>query len=160
MDNPTATASVDIEAPAELVYDIVSDVTRVPEWAAETERCEWVGGATGPAVGARFRGRNRYRTVPWTTSCKVTAADPGRRFAFKVYVGGLTTAMWEYAIEPTERGCRVTESTRRGVPKLVSFPVNLLLGVGDRDAHNQRNIETTLAQLKQFAEAAAAAKSD
>lgn len=157
MDNPTATASMDIGAPAELVYEIVSDVTRLPEWAAETERCTWIGGATGPAKGARFRGRNRYRTIPWWTTCKVTAADPGRCFAFQVYLGLLPTAQWEYAIEPTGSGCRVTESTRRQTPKVLSTPANLLLGVGNRDEHNQHNIEATLAGLKQFAEARARA---
>ena len=157
MDNPTATASVEIQADPDLVYDIVSDVTGVPDWAAETERCRWIGGATGAAVGAKFRGRNRYRTIPWWTTSKVTAADRGRRFAFQVYLGLVPTAQWEYAIEPIEGGCRVTESTKRQVPKAVSGPANRLLGVKDRDEHNQRNIEATLAALKQFAEGRARA---
>jgi len=161
VDKPTASASIEIGAPAELVYDIVSDVTRVPDWAAETEQCKWVGGATGAAVGAKFRGRNRYRTIPWWTTCKVIAAEPARRFAFQVYAGGLPSAQWEYVVEPTDHGCRVTESTRRQVPKALAGPVNRLLGVRDRDAHNQRNIESTLTSLKQFAEArAASARSD
>ena len=152
MEQPTASASIDIDAPADLVYEIVSDVTRLPEWAAETERCHWIGSATGPAVGARFRGRNRYRTIPWTTTCKVTAADPGRRFAFDVHVAVVRTATWEFALEPAGEGCRVTESTRRHVPGLLTVPVNLALGVRDRDEHNQRNIEATLAGLKSYAE--------
>ena len=143
-----------------MVYEIVSDVTRIPEWAAETERCRWIGGATGPAVGAKFRGTNRYRTLPWTTTCKVTAADPGKRFAFDVYFGVLPTARREYAIEPTgsDNG-RVTESTRRWMPKPISTPVNLLLGIRDRDQHNQHNIETTLGKLKDYAEARARTRS-
>ena len=164
VDQPTASASIEIEAPASLVYEIVSDVARIPEWAAETERCRWVGGATGPAVGAKFRGTNRYRTLPWTTTCKVTAADPGKRFAFDVYFGVLPTARWEYLIEPagpaSDSGrCRVTESTWRLVPKPISTPVNLLLGIRDRDAHNQHNIETTLGKLEDYAETRARARS-
>ena len=160
MKQPTASASIEIDAPASLVYEIVSDVTSVPEWAAETERCRWIGGATGPAVGAKFRGTNRYRTVPWTTTCRVTAAEPGKRFAFDVYVGLLPTARWEYMIEAGDadgnaNSCRVTESTRRLTPKAISTPVNMLLGVRDRDQHNQHNIEATLGRLKDYAEAQA-----
>lgn len=160
VEQPTASASIEIDAPPGLVYDIVSDVTGIPEWAEETERCRWIGGATGPAVGARFRGTNRYRTIPWTTTCKVTAADPGKRFAFDVSFGLLRTARWEYAIEAAGAGCRVTESTRRLTPKPISGPVNVLLGVGDRDEHNQRNIEATLARLKEYAEQRAGAGSE
>ena len=152
VDDPTASASIEVDAPPAVVYDIVSDVTRLPEWAAETERCWWVGGATGPAVGARFRGRNRYRTLPWTTTCTVTAADPGRLFAFAVAIFVVRTALWEYRIEPLAAGCRVTESTKRLVPAVLSGPVNRALGVRDRDAHNQHNIETTLGRLKAYAE--------
>ena len=45
---------------------------------------EWLDGATGPALGARFRGhvrRNEIGPVYWTT-CRVTACEPGREFAF------------------------------------------------------------------------------
>jgi uncharacterized protein YndB with AHSA1/START domain len=157
MDNPTAQSTVEIAAPAELVYDLVTDVVDLPRWAAETARCRWLGGATEAAVGARFRGQNRNRHRRWSTTCKVIAADPGRRFAFQVHVAGYPTAVWEYEIEPTGSGCRVTESTRRLIPKVPAKLVNRLLGVSDRDAHNQRNIEQTLGSLKRYAEAGAAA---
>lgn len=153
MDNPTAQGTIDIDAPPTLIYELITDVTALPEWAAETDRCRWLDGATGAVVGARFRGRNRHKGRRWSTTCKVTAADPGRRFAFEVAVLRTRTAEWEYEIEPTEAGCRVTESTRRLVPLLPAKLANRLLGVRDRDAHNQANIERTLANLKQHAEA-------
>src|SRR3954467_15899573 len=52
-------AAVHVDAPPETVYAVVSDVTRMGEWSPETVRCEWLGGATGPAVGANSRGRTR-----------------------------------------------------------------------------------------------------
>ena len=157
MATPTAQSSVTIDAPADVVYDLVSDVTRAGEWAAETTRGTWLGDATGSAVGARFRGHNKHRGRPWSTTCVVTAAEPGRAFEFRVGLAGVRTALWRYEIEPTESGCRVTESTTRLVPKAATVPLNLLaLGIRDRDKHNQANIEKTLAKLKTYAETAAA----
>ncbi|MGH3740669.1 MAG: SRPBCC family protein [Micromonosporaceae bacterium] len=153
---PTAQGTIEIEAPPELVYGLVSNVPAMPEWAAETERCVWIGGADRAEEGARFRGRNAHRRRKWATTCTVTAAEAGERFSFKVAVGGFHTATWWYDIEPTDTGCRVTEGTQRRVPWLLALVVNRgLLGIPDRDAHNQRNIERTLEQLKAHAEALA-----
>ena len=38
------------------VWDLVSDVTRIGEFSPETFDAKWVGGATGPELGARFKG--------------------------------------------------------------------------------------------------------
>ena len=53
---------LEIDAPPEVVYDLVADVTRTPEFSPEVRRCTWLDGATGPAVGARFRGGQQGRT--------------------------------------------------------------------------------------------------
>jgi hypothetical protein len=155
MDDPTAQSTIEVDAPAALVYDLVTDVTEAPAWAEEADAGRWIGGATGAAVGAQFRGRNRHKGRRWSTTCTVTAADPGRRFAFDVSVAGVRTARWEYEIEPTDTGCRVAERTRRLIPQLPTAVANRLLGVRDRDTHNQANIERTLANLKHHAEARA-----
>lgn len=153
MAEPTAQSSIDIAAPPELVYEIVSDVENLPKWAAETTKCKWLGEATGPAVGAKFRGVNKHKGRIWAMSCKVTEAEPGRTFAFDVGLAGVKTAHWRYDIEPADGGCRVTESTRRISPRVPTIAFNrAMLGIKDRDEHNQHNIERTLEQLKAFAE--------
>src|SRR5439155_399446 len=111
MTQPDATASVAVQAPADLVYAMVSDVPRMPEWAVECEHNSWLGRDGGPRVGARFRGHNHKGLFHWWTTATVTAADPGRRFAFRVTSLGLPVAAWAYDIEPTPDGCVVTEST-------------------------------------------------
>lgn len=157
MPQPTAQSSVEIAASPELVYRLVSDVPGQGRWAAEIEKCRWIGGASGPAVGARFRGVNQHGSRRWATACVVTEAEPGRRFGFRVHVMGVPSALWRYEIEPAGAGCRVTESTRRLAPRLATATVNrLFLGIRDRDEHNQRNIEATLAALKEYAESSAA----
>ena len=60
------------------VYALVSDVTRIGRYSPETFEAEWLDGATGPAVGAKFRGhvkRNQKGPTYWTT-CTVVASEP------------------------------------------------------------------------------------
>jgi uncharacterized protein YndB with AHSA1/START domain len=151
----TRTAEVErsIAATPEAVYDLVSDVTRMGEWSPETSSCRWVGGAAGPAVDARFVGSNRRGPLLWSTSCRVTAADPGREFAFTVTFAGLPISDWRYTFTPDGVGCRVVETwhDRRGAAmRLGSVPV---MGIADRAAHNRRGMEQTLAALARVAEA-------
>ena len=56
---------------------MVSDVTRMGEWSPETIRCTWIDGATGPAVGARFKGTNRRGIFRWSTKPEIVVADRG-----------------------------------------------------------------------------------
>jgi hypothetical protein len=144
--------SEQMAAPAGTVYALVSDVTRMGDWSPETTGCRWLDGADGPAVGARFRGTNRHGPRRWSTTCTVTDADPGRRFAFEVDFRGVPVARWEYAFEPSGRGCTVSESwtdLRPGWLRVGSMP---LMGVLDRPAHNRRNMLATLGALRRAAE--------
>ena len=51
--------TVHMDAPPETVWALVSDVTKIGQFSPETFEAEWLDGATGPAVGARFRGHVR-----------------------------------------------------------------------------------------------------
>src|SRR5689334_11050854 len=93
-------AAVHVDAPPAKVYDVVSDVTRMGEWSPETTRCEWLDGANGPAVGARFKGSNQRGIARWSTKPRVTVADPGREFAFVVGHRGHDQTQWSYRFEP------------------------------------------------------------
>jgi uncharacterized protein YndB with AHSA1/START domain len=78
--------TVHMAAPPERVWELVSDVTKIGRYSPETFEGEWIEGATGPAVGAKFRGhvkRNGKGPIYWTT-CAVTACVPGHEFAFGV----------------------------------------------------------------------------
>jgi uncharacterized protein YndB with AHSA1/START domain len=105
--------TVHMAAPAERVWELVSDVTRVGEFSPETFEAQWLGGAAGPAPGARFRGhvrRNGRGPVYWTV-CTVVACEPGREFAFAVAGPRRATWItWRYQLEPVAGGTDVTES--------------------------------------------------
>ncbi|MDQ1642553.1 MAG: hypothetical protein QOJ90_1904 [Actinomycetota bacterium] len=153
----TAEAQQTIAADPAAVYALVSDVTRMGEWSPETTSCSWISG-DGAAVGAQFRGMNRRGPLRWVTTCTVTSADPGRRFAFSVAFGPFAIADWAYDITPSARGCTVTESwvDRRGLAMKSGSP--LVMGIVDRAAHNRAGMEKTLAALKAAAEAEARSK--
>lgn len=144
--------SVVVAAPAQRVWELVSDLPVMGEYSPENAGGSWVGGATGPAVGAQFRGRNRRGLHRWSTRCTVTRCDPGRSFAFAVSSVGLPVAEWGYELEPTPEGCRLTETwiDRRG--RLITAAGRLVSGVPDRAAFTARSIEQTLERVKSRAE--------
>jgi hypothetical protein len=66
----TLKASTEVQASADQVYAVISDVTRIPEWSPETTRVKWL-------APDRFRAWNRRRLGRWRTVAKVVAAEPG-----------------------------------------------------------------------------------
>ena len=145
-------ASRTIAAPADAVWAMVSDLTRMGEWSPEATGGTWIKGATGPAVGAKFKGTNASGSKQWTTIATVTECTPGRTFAFDVDASGMAVANWRYDVVATDGGCTVTETwtDRRG--RLIVFLGGIISGVKDRATHNQSSIETTLAKLAMASE--------
>lgn len=145
--------SVDVAATPQRVWELVSDLPAMGEYSPENTGGRWVRGATGPAPGAVFRGRNRRGLHRWSTRCTVTRCDPGRSFAFAVAAPlGLPVSQWSFDLDPTEHGCRLTETwtDRRGT--LISTVGRMISGVADREAFNAMSIEQTLARVKVRAE--------
>lgn len=108
MDELHESGSVVINRPADEIYDLVSDITRMGEWSPVCKACWWDDGQ-GPRAGAGFTGRNETPERTWETHSVVEIADPGREFAFVV---GSGVARWGYTFEPVDGGTRVTESWR------------------------------------------------
>jgi hypothetical protein len=105
-----------IDASADAVYALVSDVTSTGERSSECKAADWLPGAAPGTVGARFRGRNRVgRLIRWSRVCEVVAADPGREFAFRtvperIDLSRRDSTTWRYQLEPEGEGTRVTHS--------------------------------------------------
>lgn len=144
--------SVDVAAPSDRVWALVSDLPGMGAFSPENTGGAWAGGATGPAVGAVFRGTNAQGSRTWSTRSKVVRCEPGRAFAFEVSSVGLPVAQWSYELVETPTGCTVTETwdDRRG--RLVKTAGRLLTGVEDREGFTATSIEKTLAAVKQRAE--------
>lgn len=139
---------------AKAAYDLVSDLPRMGELSPENLGGRWVRGASGPAVGARFRGRNRNGWRRWSTSVRVTAADPGRELAFVVHAAGVVpVSRWRYVFADGEGGCTISETWTDQRPGWFKGPAGLVTGVMDREAATAVGIEHTLARVKAVLEA-------
>ncbi|MEU5136367.1 SRPBCC family protein [Streptomyces californicus] len=157
--------SIVIEATPAEVYAQLSDPTAMGRWSPENLGATVRGDRHGAYVGMVFEGRNKRGAVRWTTRCTVTAADPGRRFAFRVHAIGLRRpllpgpiATWEYRFEPEAGGTRVTETwtdDRRRWPDAVANAFDRVATGGKTFAQFQvGNIRTTLKRLKEALETA------
>ena len=152
------TVSRDIKAPPEQVWAMVADVTRMGEWSPENEGGTWLGDATGPEPGARFRGSNRNGWRRWRTKATVVEADPGRRFSFRVTSFGLKVSEWGYTFEPTTAdGCRATETWTDQRSRWFKPIAQLATGVSDRVGTNRAGMAQTLERLATEAEGASTA---
>jgi Polyketide cyclase / dehydrase and lipid transport len=142
--------SIDIECSPEVAFSVVTDLPEMERLSPENTGGQWIGGATGPAVGAKFKGSNTRAGDSWSTTVKVVTYDPPRRFAFNVTYKVFNIARWEYSIEPAPGGCRVTETwtDRRNA---------LVRKQGDADGFvraefTKDSIRTTLERLKSLCE--------
>ena len=142
-----------IDAPPEQVWALVGDPVELAGLTAECTSMAWVGRSTGPAVGARFRGRNRSGWRRWSTSCVIVRYEPGSEIAWDVAVGPLAVARWSYRVEPEGRGTTVRETfeDRRGVIVRTTSP--LVRGTRDTEGRNRANMTATLVRVKARAEA-------
>jgi len=146
---------LDIEAGAEQLYGMVSDLPRIGEWSPECESVTWEGDVTAPVAGTTFVGHNAVgpgRRIRYTRHGRVLVADPGREFAFITDEGGRESTAWRYRFEPQADGrTRVTESYEvRWIPtwaRILDVPLN-------RHKELLAGMRTTLDRLKAAAEAA------
>lgn len=147
--------SIHMAARPEDVYDLVSDVTRTPEFSPEVISSTWLDGATGPAVGARFKARNKVQRGPgWNNKPVVTVADRGREFAFTRTELGGGTMLWRYTFEPDGNGTRVTESYEMLQPltRFMWFVIERICGRHDRRSDLRGGMQLTLDRVRAVAE--------
>ena len=105
-------SSVGIEAPADLVWDVFSDVEHWPDWTASVTRLRGLDDAQ-LAVGRRFEIKQpRMPRLVWT----VTEVEPGVSWTWvQRSPGGLTTA--RHDVSPTTDGGTLVrqELAQRGI---------------------------------------------
>lgn len=152
--------SIVIAVDARSIYDQVADPTQMPRWSPENIGATTHVAPVGPlSVGAVFDGRNKRGRARWSTECVVTAAEPGRRFAFDVRKIGPRRpilpgriASWEYAFESAGEGTRVTETWTDHRTKWPDWAAAIFdrTATGGRlfSDFQRRNIKRTLANMK------------
>jgi ligand-binding SRPBCC domain-containing protein len=104
-DSPVAAVQILIAAPPERVWDLVSEIALMAELSSELQEVAWLDGATGPAVGHRFTGRNAHPAMgEWETVSTVTECDPPYRFAWAVGDPAHPAATWRFTLKPDREG--------------------------------------------------------
>jgi hypothetical protein len=139
-----------VAADPHTLYRIVADVTRMPELSPEIVHCQWVDGAAGPAVGARFKATNKFGRGPRVSNRPtVISVDPGREFAFSRRAPFSGTIEWRYEFVPESDGTRVIESytVTEPVHWLGWFMLSVLKGSKDRRSEMRASMKATLDQL-------------
>ena len=146
--------TIDIESTPEKVFAIIADLPCMGQLSPENDGGEWLDGATGPRVGAKFKGDNSRSGDTWSTVAKVKVYDPPQSFVFDVSWRRWPISRWEYRVEVAPGGCRVTETwtDRRNA---------ILRKQGDGDGFvraefTKDSIRETLARLKVLCESHAA----
>lgn len=151
MRQPAIVGSIEIAAFPATVYGLITDLSSWNRFAVETRIP--VGVLTRELVtGTTFHAWNRNGPWLWRTTTTVLHAEPFRTLAFEVRSFGRPVSTWRYDIVPTERGSRVTESTRDMRDRAMCLLSVAVTGVVDRGARNRRNIDRTLMKLKAAAE--------
>jgi uncharacterized protein YndB with AHSA1/START domain len=145
--------SIQIHAPAQVVYDLVADPMRMAEWSPECVRCRWMAGRGRAEVGARFRGTSRNGRRRWSTTSTIADMRPGELFAWDVTYFRQPVARWEYRIEPQPDGVKLVETVEDRRGRLLRAVSPLITGSPDRAKRNAATMESTLQAVRVAAEA-------
>lgn len=158
-DTPTAQVRIWIDAPPERVWQLVSDIESMPAMSQELQSVEWLDGASGPAVGARFAGRNKYPAVgEWTSTSEVIECQPERVFAWAVGDPADPTAVWRFRLAPDGAGTELSQWVQLGpgrsglsvaIDRMPDKEQEIVFG---RLREFERNMTNTLEHIKQRAE--------
>lgn len=151
-----AAVTLHMDASPQDVWALVSDITKMGEYSPEVVEAEWLGDATGPAVGARYRGhvkRNENWPILYWTTCEITECVPGEVFEFAVVMGKRRVNTWRYEFHAADGGgTDVTESFDLG--DNLWTKVWRPLGGVMRERRNERDMLRTLERVKAVAERA------
>jgi uncharacterized protein YndB with AHSA1/START domain len=141
-------ASVVVDATSNRVWQVLTDLDRMPEWSPELVRMVPLKRG-GLRVGQWYLGLNRRGAVVWPTRSVVREVVPGRSMVWDTTSSG---ARWIY--ELTAEGERSTRlSLTRpvpGPPPLTArlFTGALLGGVAGHDDELEAGMATTLERFK------------
>jgi uncharacterized membrane protein len=159
-DKPTVEVRMWIGAQPGRVWGLVSDIELMPAMSSELQSVEWLDGADGPAVGARFRGRSRHEALgEWESTSYVVEFEPERVFGWAVGDPARPAALWRFRLEPKDGGTDLSEWVQLGPARsglslaIDQMPDKEQKIVFVRMREFERNMAATLERIKTLAEA-------
>ncbi|HEX3004106.1 MAG TPA: SRPBCC family protein [Angustibacter sp.] len=156
-DGPSVEVEVLIDAPLERVWELVSDINLPARFSSEFQGGEWVD--AGPALGARFVGRNGHPARgEWETTSFVNRYEPMREFGWAVSDPDEPSATWWFLLDEVDGRVRVRQGGRMGpapsglTAAITAMPEKEERIVARRLEEWERNMRATLDGLKEMAE--------
>ena len=137
--------SVDIVAPAEVVFSILADPRQHSRIDGSGSVRQVLRGPARLSKGATFGMDMKLFGLPYRIRNTVVEFEDDRRIAWRHFGGH----RWRYVLEPTDDGTRVTEAfdySRHGLAP------RLLIELTGFPARNRAGIAGTLVKLKEAAE--------
>lgn len=159
-DGPTTEAELLIAAPPSAIWPLVCDIQLPARYSTEFQGGQWLDGATGPALGARFRGRNHHDAVgDWETVSTICEYEPERMLGWAVGDPDAPAARWRFTLIPAADGTRISQWMQigpgeSGLSALIErMPDKEHRILRRRLAEHQANMTATLAGIRDLAEA-------
>ncbi|MEZ0342050.1 SRPBCC family protein [Mycobacterium sp. pV006] len=149
MAAPILQAQIDINAPVSRVWDLVSDVSNMPQWSPQ---CRYMKALGGVRPGARTINFNRRGMMFWPTTCRIIEVVPQKKLSFRV---NENTTVWSYELEPTDAGTRLieTRNAENGTSAVSNFLVSKFMGgVPSFEDELVEGMNATLSRIKAAAE--------
>lgn len=115
MSLPEVSVSLDIPAPPQRVWELVTDISVMPRFSTELRSTEWAEGFSGAELGAQFLGTNRNEAIgEWTVRCHINEFEPRRTFGWAVHDVDDPAATWRFELTPIPEGTRLRYTARIG----------------------------------------------
>ncbi|WP_396906522.1 SRPBCC family protein [Mycolicibacterium phlei] len=149
MAAPLLQADIEINAPVDKVWGLISDLSNMPKWSPQCRRMKLLGPLQ---PGTRTINFNRRGLLFWPTTCRITEVVPQKKLAFRVNENG---TVWSYELESTESGTRVVETrhAENGVKPISTLLVNAAMGgVPSFERELVEGMNESLARIKAAAE--------
>ncbi len=160
-ERPGATVEIDIDAPPDKVWSLISDISVSAQFSEEFQGAEWVEGHHGPAVGAQFVGTNRHPAIgEWQTTSTITEFVENEQFGWAVGEDEETAAArWRWEIDELHgHRCRLRHTVRLGpgpsglTPAIEAMPDKEALIVDRRQQEHLANMWRCVEGVKALAE--------
>lgn len=124
---------IEIDAPPERVFAVLSDPERYEDWVMGTSETEGVGDAW-PEEGSKLRWEAGVGPLKVSDYTEVVESDAPRRLVLRARMRPLGESMIDIHVDATDRGSRVTlfERPTEGLMKALDNPLSNA-GLGARN---------------------------
>lgn len=155
-DRPTVEVSATIRALPGVVWEYVTDINISSRFQDEFQGADWLD--EGPALGARFVGRNSSGRFEWETTCTVVECTPESTFSWVVNDVEDPVATWTFLLQEVEEGTlltyhRVVGMGESGLTRAIEkYPDREEEIIADRDAVHREHMQAVVDGIKALAE--------